>query len=241
MWFKDWFNTSYYHLLYDHRDESEAETFMDNLITYLNIEPKAKILDLGCGKGRHSHYLSNKGYEVTGIDLSEESIAAASEILKPNLSFKVGDMREDFDIKPQDYIFNLFTSFGYFDIESQNIQVLTNVYNNLNTNGVAVFDYMNTLNPTLINLGRDEVTKNGVLFRTNKFIENRCICKLIEITDGLKNFSFRERVKLYDKNWWIENLKSVGFEIIAIKGAYDLSELNDENSNRAIFIVRKIN
>jgi 2-polyprenyl-3-methyl-5-hydroxy-6-metoxy-1,4-benzoquinol methylase len=76
-WFKDWFNSHYYHLLYQHRDEEEALSFIQRLILHLHPSPGAKMLDVACGKGRHSKALADNGFDVTGIDLSEESIIEA--------------------------------------------------------------------------------------------------------------------------------------------------------------------
>ncbi len=73
-WFKDWFNSPYYHQLYFNRDEKEAAAFIDKLINYLQPAPNASMLDVACGKGRHSIHLAEKGFDVTGIDLSEDSI-----------------------------------------------------------------------------------------------------------------------------------------------------------------------
>ena len=73
-WFTSWFDTPYYHILYKDRDDKEAQIFMDNIVHYLNLPEEAKILDLACGKGRHSIYLNKLGYNVTGVDLSENSI-----------------------------------------------------------------------------------------------------------------------------------------------------------------------
>ena len=73
-WYASWFDTPYYHILYKDRDYTEAQGFMDNLTNYLNIPEGGKILDLACGKGRHSVYLNSLGYDVTGVDLSEKSI-----------------------------------------------------------------------------------------------------------------------------------------------------------------------
>jgi len=86
-WFKDWFNSHYYHLLYQNRDEQEALDFIQKLIAHLNPMPAAKMLDVACGKGRHSKALADYGFDVTGIDLSEESIAEAKEQEADNLHF----------------------------------------------------------------------------------------------------------------------------------------------------------
>ncbi|HRN98840.1 MAG TPA: methyltransferase domain-containing protein, partial [Flavobacterium sp.] len=130
-WYASWFDTPYYHILYKDRDYHEAQLFMDNLTGYLNLPEKAKILDLACGKGRHSVYLNQLGFDVTGADLSANSIAQASQHQNPTLHFKVHDMREPFEEK-FDAVFNLFTSFGYFDDDNDNLRTLKAIHESLN-------------------------------------------------------------------------------------------------------------
>ena len=67
-WFQSWFDTSYYHTLYKHRDDKEAQMFMKNLVRHLEIDSDQHILDLACGKGRHSIFLNQLGFNVTGVD-----------------------------------------------------------------------------------------------------------------------------------------------------------------------------
>ena len=76
-WYRNWFNSPYYHQLYFQRDEQEAAAFIDRLLVKLNPPDNAAMLDVACGRGRHSIHLASKGYMVTGIDISEESIAEA--------------------------------------------------------------------------------------------------------------------------------------------------------------------
>ena len=76
-WFKDWFNSPYYYKLYFQRDAAEAALFIDKLIDHLKPATGASMLDVACGKGRHSIQLASKGFEVTGIDLAEDSIMEA--------------------------------------------------------------------------------------------------------------------------------------------------------------------
>lgn len=73
-WYKDWFSSPYYHQLYKYRDDREAVAFIQRLIEHLQPKPNTMMLDVACGKGRHSIALSKMGFDVTGIDLSFPSI-----------------------------------------------------------------------------------------------------------------------------------------------------------------------
>ena len=73
-WFAIWFNTPYYHLLYKNRNQSEAEHFIQNLLQQLKPSKEAVFLDVACGKGRHSKFIHQNGFNIHGIDLSSESI-----------------------------------------------------------------------------------------------------------------------------------------------------------------------
>src|SRR5699024_4430381 len=95
-WFRTWFNSPYYHILYANRDKKEAEHFIRVLIGYLVLKVDCKILDLACGIGRHSIQLNKLGYEVWGIYLSEKSIKEAKEEENSKLHFDVFDMRQPY-------------------------------------------------------------------------------------------------------------------------------------------------
>src|SRR5690554_6600617 len=126
-WFETWFDTPYYHILYQNRDFSEAEKFINNLLDYLKLPKDANCLDLACGKGRHSVFLNKKGLQVTGVDLSENSIQEAKPFENETLKFDTHDMREVYKKNTYDIVFNLFTSFGYFDSSEDNLKVLKSV------------------------------------------------------------------------------------------------------------------
>ena len=113
-WFIDWFNSKYYHILYKSRNKNEANDFIKNIISNLSLNSNETVLDLGCGNGRHSISLSKHFKLVDGIDISSENITLAKKNKIENLKFFISDMR-NFDTKTKcGYIFNLFTSFGYF-------------------------------------------------------------------------------------------------------------------------------
>ena len=73
-WFSEWFNSPYYHILYQNRDYKEAESFIENLIHKQHFVRTQHFLDLACGKGRHAIYLNSKGFKVLGLDIAPESI-----------------------------------------------------------------------------------------------------------------------------------------------------------------------
>ena len=142
-WFKDWFNSPYYHQLYFKRDEAEAAAFINKLIDYLKPSKGDHILDVACGKGRHSIYLNKKGFDVTGFDLSEESIQHNKQFENENLTFYLHDMREVFRSNYFDLVLNLFSSFGYFEKDRDNLRCFIANTTALKPNGTLVFDYFN--------------------------------------------------------------------------------------------------
>ena len=93
-WFAEWFDTSYYHILYQHRNDVEANAFIERLVAHLSLKPGSKVLDLACGKGRHAVMFHKLGMEVLGVDLSSNSIQIAKENSCQGLAFDVHDMRE---------------------------------------------------------------------------------------------------------------------------------------------------
>ena len=102
-WFKSWFDSKYYHILYKNRNEKEAQIFIDNLISHLQIQKKSKILDVACGKGRHATYFNKKGMNVIGIDLSINNIKTAKKKENETLQFAVHDMRNPFKTNEFDF------------------------------------------------------------------------------------------------------------------------------------------
>src|SRR5262249_22611318 len=110
-WFSAWFDSAHYHRLYARRDEREAGGLIDRLIEHDILIPGSSVLDLGCGAGRYSRHLACRGFDVTGIDLSAESLKRARASEGPHLRFLRQDMRLPFRAGPFDHIVNLFTSF----------------------------------------------------------------------------------------------------------------------------------
>lgn len=239
-WFDEWFNTIYYHILYKHRDYEEAAAFLDHLIDYFGIVPDAKILDLACGKGRHSIYLNKKGFNVTGVDLSEENIKFAKGKQNGSLHFAVHDMRNVFANEMFDYVFNLFTSFGYFDSKEENLNVIDATIRSLKPGGRFLLDF---LNPYVVvnNLVHEEdKTIENIHFRIKRaYTDDEFILKNIIVDDHGQHYEFEEKVKAIRRTDFLKHFKKINLKVIDIFGDYELSEYRKEESQRLIFVLEK--
>jgi len=235
-WFISWFDTSYYHILYKDRDDTDAQIFMQNITSFLKLPSQTHILDLACGKGRHSVFLNSLGYKVTGVDLSENNIDFANTLATEKLNFAVQDMRDPFTEK-YDAIFNLFTSFGYFEDDVEDIKVLKNIKNGITENGLAVIDFLNvaTVKDSLV--VNEVKSVDGIDFNIHRKIESGFIIKEISFEDNGKKHSYIERVKYLDLEKFTLYLKAAGLKINHVFGDYDLSTFNKNSSNRLIFVV----
>ena len=238
-WFSDWFNTSYYHMLYKNRDESEAELFIEHLLNFLNLDASAHVLDVACGKGRHSFKTNQLGYNVTGIDLSENSIEIAQKKANNSLSFAVHDMRDPYKNNAFDVVLNLFTSFGYINEDSDNERVLKAVSANLKAEGTFVLDFLNSKKVVAELVPYEEKNINGITFKISKTFENHVIQKKIEFTDHERDYSFTERVTAFSKSDLAELFEKTSLKISNYFGNYDLDEFNEATSERLIMVAKK--
>ncbi len=238
-WFKDWFNSPYYHLLYKNRDDNEARSFMDVLLQKLNMKEGSCILDLACGKGRHSKYLNEKGFDVTGVDLAKESICCALPFENENLHFYVHDMRNNFRINYYDGVFNLYTSMGYFDDAKDNLKVLKAANMGLKENGILVIDFFNA-NKVIANLLAQEIKElDGIVFTIRKRLEGGIIKKYIQVKNKETIKEYEEKVQALTLKDFKEYFSSSGFELEQVYGSYLLEDFNEEKSDRLILIARK--
>lgn len=238
-WFREWFNSPYYHLLYSNRNFSEAEKFIHNLLKELNLSTGQDVLDLACGKGRHSLSFNQNGLNVVGLDLSSESIYEAKKLENETLKFLIGDMR-NFKIEHQfDAIFNLFTSFGYFKNSAENQLVIDNVAKHLKDEGVFVIDYLNA-SKVSINLPISEtIHREGIDFNINKSLTKGFIVKEIQFKDQNKTYSYKEYVKYIDLQDFSSYINHSGLKIESIFGDYDLSAFDEKLSDRLIILATK--
>lgn len=238
-WFESWFDTIYYHKLYNNRDNKEANFFILNLISYLKPNKSAKILDLACGKGRHSVILNKLGYNVLGVDLSPSNIQYANQYQNKNLRFAIHDMRKTIENESFNFIFNLFTSFGYFKSKEENKNVLISTNTMLENDGIIIIDFMNS-KKIIANLIEKEVKViDGIKYQISREHDDNYIHKYIKINDKGNVKIYKERVQSLDQADFKKLLDECNFQIIDTFGDFKLSNFNEEKSDRLIIIAKK--
>lgn len=233
-WFEEWFDTPYYHILYSDRDYKEAEDFLDLLTDNLQLSENAKIIDLACGRGRHAIYLNKLGFEVLGLDLSAHNISFDKQFENESLKFRVHDMRQPIESDPADAVFNLFTSFGYFETEAEDKSVFRSVANVLKDKGCFVLDFLNA-EYVKKNLIETTVTeRQNIVFHIKKHVEDEYILKEIDFQDQGKNYHFFEKVKLTRPEKIVQYADEFGFELVQRWGDYELNDFDEKSSPRCI-------
>lgn len=238
-WFESWFASPFYHLLYKDRDDSEADAFMHQLINHLEAKPSDKIHDVACGAGRHSIALNKMGFTVHGSDLSAPSIETALESKNDTLSFSVEDMRKTSFNNEFDLVFNLFTSFGYFEDLNDNLKTLQAFHQSLKPNGILVIDFMNAVK-VVNNLVREEIKQvENTTFSIKRFVENGIIHKNIQFEDNDNHFEYEEKVQAITYDDFLELLKKANFKVLNHFGNYQLDAFDKETSDRLIIIAQK--
>lgn len=236
-WYKEWFDTDFYHILYRERNQREAELFMKNLTTYLNLPENASVLDLGCGRGRHSIMLHNMGYRVKGIDLSENNISYARQFEAENLEFEIQDMSEHYQGN-YDAIFNLFTSFGYFEKDEAHLKTLVEMKNALNETGFGVIDFMNVTQVRDHLVPKSEILTQGIKFSIERYEKAGYIYKDIHFEHEGTPYSFTERVRALSLDDFKRLFEEAGIYLLDIFGDYKLNKYQPACSDRLVMIFK---
>lgn len=241
-WFKDWFNSPYYHQLYFHRDIIEAAAFIDKLLEHLKPAENSRMLDVACGKGRHSIQLASRGFDVTGIDLSGDSIDEALIHAAENLHFYRHDMRLPFWINYFDYAVNLFTSFGYFASRREHDNAVRTVAQSLRIGGYLVMDYLNVHYAEDHLVHKKELELEGVnYFIVKWFDEDHFFKKIIVEDDELSEpLEFTEKVAKFTLGDFTDMFAYQGLQILEVFGDYQLAPYDVRKSPRLIMIARKM-
>lgn len=241
-WFKDWFNSPYYHQLYFNRDEKEAASFINLLLSHLQPPADSLLIDVACGRGRHAKMLAAGNFDVTAIDLSPESIAFARQFETEKLHFYQHDMRLPFWINYFNYAFNFFTSFGYFRTPREHYNAIRSIAQSLKPGGILVLDFLNVRYAEEHLVHKSEKEIDCVDFYITKWYDETHFYKKIIVEDHTKQvfLEFTEKVAKFNLNDFNEMFAFHHLQIQEVFGDYALGSYDIKESPRLIMIAKKI-
>ncbi len=227
----DWFeNEAFWKELYPYLFSQKmfrlAEEQVDKVIRLAGVQG-GTVLDLCCGPGRYSVLLAKKGYRVTGVDLSSfllEKARKRAAAAGAQVEWVQSDMRNFIRDNAFDLVFNIFTSFGYFQNKNDDLKVLDNVFRSLKPGGTFLIDVngkeiaARRLQPTIgdvmddgsLLVQRPEVLDDWTRMR-NEWI----------IIQGEKTKSFRFDLFVYSGQELRELLERAGFIAVQLYGSFD--------------------
>lgn len=235
-WYKEWFNSTYYHKLYFQRDEAEAKKFIANIIAHLQPAAGSRMLDVACGRGRHARFLADYGYDVTGTDIAFDSIAFAKQFERENLQFYQHDMRLPAWVNYFDYTFNFFTSFGYFDTRREHDDAMRSMVQGTKQGGFVLFDYLN-VHYVEDRLVHNEVkTIDGTSYEIHRWHDEDFFYKRITGRDEklAEPLEFTEKVAKFSLGDFTDMLSFQRMQVTEVFGDYELNAYDVRKTPRLI-------
>jgi 2-polyprenyl-3-methyl-5-hydroxy-6-metoxy-1,4-benzoquinol methylase len=244
MWYRDWFQDSNYLTVYQHRDTQEAQQMLALIESVLGHKPEDRVLDLGCGSGRHSISLAKKGYKnITGVDLSPTLLEVARRTAQEqglNIRFEQCDMRHLPAEWQFDLVINLFTSFGYFETDEENAEVIGSIASKLVPGGWLVCDFFNStwLRHNLIS--HDErLLPDGRRLEQTRWIEKGRVEKRLLLRSTEEAVEYVESVRMFTRQDFERMFGDAGLRLKHLFGSYDGSEFNETDSSRLIMFAER--
>jgi SAM-dependent methyltransferase len=233
-WFEEWFGEEYLQL-YPHRDDAEAERAVTLIARVTGLVAGWRVLDVGCGAGRHARAFRAIGARCVGLDLSRTLLRVARGLTDAPLIR--GDMRR-MPIRPgsMDLTVSLFTSFGYFEHDEEHATALREMVATLRPGGWFVIDFLNAAEVRRRLVARETVAVQGGQAEVARTMspDGRYVCKTIVTPAGRR---YTERVRLFDQDQMSAMLSNAGLEVRHSFGDYQAAPLRAD-SPRTILVGR---
>ena len=191
----------------------------------LNYNKDLKIIDVGCGTGRHAIELTKRGYSVIGIDLSETQINRAQEKAENEnlkIQFLVGDARQiPFKNKFEIAIMMCEGGFPLMETDEENFEILSSVSQSIKPNGKIIFTTLNGLFPIFNSTNEFAKDKENTQFHNNNFdlmtFRDHFEIEFEDDTGNKKRIKCNQRFYIPSEISWL--LKSLGYQKIEMFGA----------------------
>ncbi|MBN1158319.1 MAG: class I SAM-dependent methyltransferase [Bacteroidales bacterium] len=228
---KHWYEALFenYGKTYDHESFTRGTAGeCDFIEKELAFDKSLKLLDVGCGTGRHSIELSRRGYIVTGIDLSDSQLERAREKAAQE-SLNIDFLRHDARNLPFDDEFDVAImicegGFPLMETDEMNYEILKNVTKSIKKQGKFIFTTLNGLFPLYHSVEEfcDSTTDEGnATYRSNTFdlmtFRDHNITTVVDDSGNQKELECNERYYVPSEITWL--LKSLGYKKTDIYGA----------------------
>lgn len=240
-WYEKAFDR-FYPILYRHRDDGEAgrvfATFGDR------FAGKSPILDLASGEGRYLEALLSAGYDAFGLDLSLYLLQRSLERPRQRGRVLQGDMRAlPFADGAFGGVINMFTSFGYFSVDTDNLLVFREVHRVLRPGGIFLFDFINAEKISQALLDETQRQSGGYDIHERRKVTGygKYLVKHIDIrhSDTGEHETFEERLRLYTRDDLRSMFNGAGMRVTEVFGDYEGNEFVAGVSERVIVVAER--
>ncbi len=240
-----WYDSAFqrdYLRVYAHRDEAAAKDEVDFIMSHTPTKARARILDIACGAGRHLVWLAKQADLALGLDRSSQLLNEAAERLS-KISTGALLVRADMRQLPFEREFTcvtlLFTSFGYFPTDQENLSVIAQAERVLKSDGIFWMDYMNEpqVRRTLKPFSRQSYG-DLVIEQRRRITEDGRVEKQIDIMGKNEQRCVKESVKLYSRAQVEEMFAKCALSIEGLWGDFQ-GQPHTSDSPRLIIMGRK--
>jgi SAM-dependent methyltransferase len=245
-WYKTFFGEDYLRIYEPILTSERTQRDVDGIVNLLALPQGCSILDLCCGHGRHAIPLAQRGYMVTGQDLSEVFLREAEkEALAKgvHVDWLHGDMRNIPFENEFDAVINIFTAFGYLENQDEDQQVLNQICKALKPGGLFLLEILHReglirhFSPHMI-----EHHPNGLIVleeRNFDLLTSRANVKITMIYPNGERKEYGHAARVYTLTELAQMLTIAGLKVKASIGAWDRSELTID-SFRLILLSQKV-
>ncbi len=245
-WYKTMFGEDYLRIYEPILTHERTQREVDGIVNLLALPRGSSILDLCCGHGRHAIPLAQRGYKVTGQDLSEvflHEAEKAAAVADTHVDWVHSDMRKIPFENAFDAVINIFTAFGYFEAQDEDQQVLKQVYKALKPGGLFLLEmmhreaFMRHFEPYLI-----EHHPDGLIVleeRDFDLLTSRSNTKITMIYPNGERKEYGHAARVYSLTELAQMLVLAGLQVKAYYGAWDGSKLTID-SFRLIVVGQKV-
>lgn len=246
---KEWFEDEkfwefYSPVIFDENHWAEASSVAKAVAKLAGLKPGASVLDAGCGPGRISVELALLGFNVTGVDIIQSELDAASESALDEgveLNLLNQDLRNFTAENKFDCAVNLYTSFGYCEDKQDDYKILGNIYDSLKPDGVFILESVSR-ETSIINFTEgEEFFRSGIKVVTNFKVsgawEGLRSAWTLFFPDGKKiEHEFVQR--LYSAPELKEELLKTGYKTVEVYGGYE-KQPYDQNAATMVLVCKK--